>query len=99
MEMSAEFSNLAQATSEDRAAVTNLTTVNSTLTEQVAMYTNNLSTKEADNMALQTSMSNLQSELKTLKVEVDKLNKSGQYAVSAAASYKDNGRMLPRWKK
>ena len=46
------FTNLAQATSEDRAAVTNLTTENSTLTEQVALYDNRLSTKEADNMAL-----------------------------------------------
>ena len=32
MEMSVVFVNMAQATAEDRAAVTNLTTANSTLT-------------------------------------------------------------------
>ena len=52
MEMSMALANLAQATAEDRAAVTNLTMANSTLTEQVARYDNRLSTKEADNMAL-----------------------------------------------
>ena len=52
MEISVEFSNLAQATAEDRANVTNLTMVNSTLTEQLALYTNRLSTNEADNMVL-----------------------------------------------
>ena len=41
-----------QATVEDRAAVTNLTMANSTLTEQVALYAKCLSTKEDDNMAL-----------------------------------------------
>ena len=49
MEMSVAFANIAQSTAEDRAAVTNLTTENSTLTEQVALYDNRLSTKEADN--------------------------------------------------
>ena len=44
---------------EDRSAVTNLTMANITLTEQVALYDNCLSTKEADNMELQTSMKNL----------------------------------------
>ena len=44
MEMSVAFANMAQATAEDRA-VTNLTTANSTLTEQVALYANRLYTK------------------------------------------------------
>ena len=59
------FSNLEQATAEDCAAVTNLITVNNTLTEQVVLYKNRLSTKEAYNMSLQTAMRNLQGELKT----------------------------------
>ena len=37
MDMSVEFSNLAQATLEDHAAVTNLKTANSTLIEQLAL--------------------------------------------------------------
>ena len=54
------FVNLAQTTAEDRDAVNNLTTAKSTLTEKVALYTNRLYTNEADNMALQTAMRNLQ---------------------------------------
>ena len=54
------FANLAQATVEDCAAVTNLTTANSTLNEQVVLHTKSLSTKEVDNMALETAMRNLQ---------------------------------------
>ena len=49
-EMSLSFENLEQATAEDHAAVKNLTMANITLTEQVAMYSNRLSNKEADNM-------------------------------------------------
>ena len=64
-EISMAFSNLEQATAEDCAAVTNLITVNNTLTEQVVLYKNRLSTKEAYNMSLQTAMRNLQGELKT----------------------------------
>ena len=45
MEMSIAFENMAQAMAEDCAAVTNLTTVNITLTEQVALYANRLYTK------------------------------------------------------
>ena len=55
MEMSMTFANLEQATAEYCSAVTNLNTANSTLTEQVALYTNRLSAKESDNMALQTA--------------------------------------------
>ena len=51
-EMSVVFANLAQATAEHLAGITNLTTTNINLTEQVALYANRLSTKEADNMAL-----------------------------------------------
>ena len=68
--ISVAFANLAQATAEDRAAVTNLTTTNSTIIEKVALYSNRLSTKEADNMALQTAVMNFQVELKTLKAEI-----------------------------
>ena len=50
--MSVAFANLAQATAEHLAGITNLTTTNINLTEQVALYANRLSTKEADNMAL-----------------------------------------------
>ena len=65
--MSVSFSNLAQATAEDRAAVINLVTANSTLTEQVVLYSNRLSTKEVDNMTLHTAVRNLQGKLKNLK--------------------------------
>ena len=52
MEFSMGFANLAHATAEDLATMKNLTTANSTLTEQVVLYANRLSAKEADNMAL-----------------------------------------------
>ena len=61
------FANLEQATAEDLPTVTNLMTANITLTEQVGLYTNCFSTKEADKMAMQTTMMNLQGELKNLK--------------------------------
>ena len=56
MEMSMALANLAQATAEDCATVINLTMANSTLNEQVEIYANRLSTKEVDNVALQTAM-------------------------------------------
>ena len=40
-----EFYNLAQATAEDRAAITNLTTEKSTFSKQVTLYTNRLPNK------------------------------------------------------
>ena len=46
------FTNLAQAMSEDKSAVTNLTMEKSTLTEKVVLYNNRLSSKESDNNAL-----------------------------------------------
>ena len=56
--MSMVFANLAQAIAENHAAITNLTTANITLTEQVVLYANRLSTKEANNMALQRTIRN-----------------------------------------
>ena len=87
-EISTAFANLAQATVEDRAAVTNITTTNSTLKEQVALYINRLSTKEADNMALQTAMKNLQGEVKNLNTEFSRLKSSG-HSDSAGATNMD----------
>ena len=45
MEMSMEFSNLAEATVEDLADIKNIRMANSNLKEQVALYSNCLSTK------------------------------------------------------
>ena len=61
-----EFSNLEQATAEDCSAVTNLNASNSTLIEKLALYTNRLSTKEANNVALRTSIKNFQGEVKNI---------------------------------
>ena len=76
----------------------NLTTANITLTKQVVLYTNRLSTKEADNVALQTAIKNLQVKVKNLKAEVANLKKSG-HSRAAGAANKGNGRMTPRWKR
>ena len=91
------FTNIAQATSEDQAAITYLTTSNITLTEQVVLHTNHVSTKYADNVALQTAIKNLQVKVKNLKAEVANLKKSG-HSGSGAAANKDNGRINPSWK-
>ena len=48
---------------EDQAYVTNLTKENTSLKEQVTIYTNLLSTKESHNKALQTEVRNLQGEV------------------------------------
>ena len=95
--MSMAFSNMVRATTEDRAAITNLIMANSTLTEKLELCANRLSTKEAYTMALQTSMKNLQGGIKNLKEEDFRLKKSGHYG-SAGAVNKDNGRMNPRLK-
>ena len=97
-DISVAFSNLAQDTVEDRAAATNLTTSNGTLTEQVVMYANCLSNKEAGKVASQTEVSNLNRDLKTLKAEIHKFKKLG-HSVGAGAAYKNNGRTVPIWKK
>ena len=86
--MSVMFANLSQATAENCAAVTNLKPANSTLTEQVVLYVNRLSTKEADNMALQNAMRNLQGELNNLKAEVASLKNSGHSGGAGAAKNK-----------
>ena len=70
------FDNLEQATAEDCAAVINLTIENSNLSYKVALYTNRLCTKEADNEALHTSVRNLQVEVKNIKADVDTLKSS-----------------------
>ena len=91
------FANLEQATAKDQGAVTKLTTENSTLTKKVALHANRLSTKEADSMALQIAIKNLQGEVENLKDEVANLKKSGHYGGAGVAN-KENGRMNPRWK-
>ena len=93
-----EFANLAHATAEDRVAVTNLTRENSTLTEQVALYANRISNKEADNIALQAYMRNLQGEIKNLKTKMYSLKKS-RHSGGAGAANKDNGRIAPSRKR
>ena len=89
---------MSQATAEDRTAITNLTTAIRTLIEQVALYSNRLSTKEVDNMTLHTAVRNLQGKLKKLKAEIQNFKKSG-HSGAAGAAYKNNGRMVPNWKK
>ena len=59
MKVSIVFANLAQTMAGDHVFVTNLTTAKITLTEQVVMYNNRLSTKEDDNVALHTTIKNL----------------------------------------
>ena len=54
-----ESSNLDQVTVEYWAVATNLTATNSKLTNQVALYANLLSTKEANNVSLQRDVLNL----------------------------------------
>ena len=83
---------------EDHAAITNLTTANINLTEQVAFYANCLSTKEVDNMLPQISTRNLQGEFKNLKAEVSRLKKSG-HSGGASAADKDNVIMLIKWER
>ena len=43
----------------------------------MALYANRLSTKEADNVALQTVMKNLQGEVKKLEAKVATFKRSG----------------------
>ena len=95
VEMSMTFANLALATADNRAAVNNLTTENSTLNEQVSLYANRLSTKEVDTMALQTAMRNIQGELKNLKSEVASLKKSDYYSSFGSAN-NENVRLVPK---
>ena len=77
--------------------MTNLATANSTLTEQVSLYSNRFYAKEAENMALQTAIKNLQGEFSNLKAEVANL-KNSVHSGAAGAANKDNGIITPRWK-
>ena len=61
------FSNLAQATTEDRSVVVNSTGVNDSLTAQVAEYVKHLSVKYSDIAALTKQIANLQGKVKNLK--------------------------------
>ena len=65
MDIYMAFDNMTQAMEEDLASITNLKTENRKLTDQVALYANWLSTKETDNVALQTEMKKLHGEVKT----------------------------------
>ena len=64
----------------------------------MSLYSNRISTKEAENMSLQTSMSNLQEELKNLKAEIYNIKKP-VHSGAAGAANKDNRRMVPNWKR
>ena len=66
-----DFTNLVQATAEERVAVTNLTDINILLSEYIAEYAENLFTKEAKLASLHKAISNLQDEKKNLN---NKLN-------------------------
>ena len=71
---------------------------NSTLTEQVTLYTNRLSTKDVDNVVLQTLMKNLQGEVNKLKAKIVTLKRAGHSDTTGAAN-KDRGRPEPKWKR
>ena len=66
MDISMELSNMTQAMAGDCASLTNLMTSN----------INRLSTKEADNVVLKTSIKNLQGEVKNQKDKVATRKKS-----------------------
>ena len=61
------FTNLDQATAEDRATVTNLTDTNRHLAAQVAAQANNMTTKDNAMETMQKIILQLQGELKTMK--------------------------------
>ena len=61
------FANLAQATAEDRSAVTNLTDANRHLATQVAAQANNMATKDAAMDTMSKLIQQLQGKIKTLK--------------------------------
>ena len=54
------FTNLAQATAEDRSVVTNLTDKNRHLEAQVSAQTNNMMTKDSDMETMQKIILQLQ---------------------------------------
>ena len=87
MDISMKFAILTQARAEDCAAVTNLMTANSTLSDKVALYANFLSTKEADDMELKKNQ-NPQGEVKNIKSEISTLKNSSHS--SGAEATKNN---------
>ena len=89
---------MTQATVEYCSVITNLNIEKSTLKEQVALYANRLSTKEADKVGIQMAIKNLQGEVNNLKGEVAKLNKSG-HSGGAGSTKKYNGIITPNWKR
>ena len=86
-----------QATAEYCAAVTNLTTYNSKISKQVALYANCLYTKDTDNTALQTEIKNLRGEVKNIKAEVATL-KISSHSSGAGATKKKRGITQPKFK-
>ena len=80
------FTNLVQAKLKYQAAVTNLNTEKSTLTYQVSLYANILSTKEADTDTMQKSASKLHGEVKKLKAELATLKNQVNPAVAPKIS-------------
>ena len=83
---------------EDTASVTNLLTEKSTLSEQVALYANRISPKNADRTALYIVIKNLQVEVKNLKAEVAKFKWSSH---SGGVGATKNKRLRPeqKWKR
>ena len=65
-------------------------TTNSTLTDQVVIYANWISTKEADNDTQHKSMRNLQREAKNLKAKLANMKKSS-YSGGTGNVVKDKG--------
>ena len=63
----------------------------------MALYTNRLSAKEADNVALQTAIKKLEGEVKNLNAEVASFKKS-VHSVSVGSANKYNSRMAPKFK-
>ena len=63
------FANLAQATAEDRAAVTNLTGSNKNLATQVAKQSNHMATKDDAMETMEKLIQQIHGEIKTLKTE------------------------------
>ena len=63
----------------------------------MALYANRLSTKESDNVELQTAIKNLQEEVKNPKAKVANLKREFHYVGTGAAN-KDNGKIALGWK-
>ena len=93
--MQDEFSNLEQATLEDQVAVTNLKYVNTTLTDQVALYTNHLSSKDAENSTLQREVLNLQGENKTHEHENESI-KGYRFTGGSGVNYNSMGEIYKK---